>query len=143
MVRSNKYCRQVIFAMSTIICASSAPEMGTAPTIAAEATSHVLNDLCDSDLADICSLRICPQSNHDSIGILADSHRGQCSRPRLGTDGRYDPFSSRTCLLKTGAAKMPWTENDAERHTRKATTSELKALWAKVANERRARTGDE
>ena len=30
---------------------------------------------------------------------------------------------------------MPWTSNDAERHTHKATTSELKELWAKVANE--------
>src|SRR5262249_24143029 len=109
MVRSNKYCRQVIFAMSTIICAcaSSAPDMGTTPTIAAAATSHVLDDLCDSDLADICSLRICPQSNHDSIGILADSHQGQCSRPRLGTDGRYDPFSSRTCLLKLEPPRCP------------------------------------
>jgi hypothetical protein len=44
---------------------------------------------------------------------------------------------------KTGAAKMPWTENDAERHTRKAITSELKELWAKVANESLERTGDE
>jgi len=46
-------------------------------------------------------------------------------------------------FVKTGAAKMPWTENDAERHTRKATTSELKELWAKVANESLERTGDE
>jgi len=38
---------------------------------------------------------------------------------------------------------MPWTENDAEQHTRKATTSELKELWAKVANESLKRTGDE
>ena len=38
---------------------------------------------------------------------------------------------------------MPWTSNDAERHTRKATTSELKELWAKVANESLERTGDE
>jgi hypothetical protein len=65
------------------------------------------------------------------------------SRPRLGTDGRYDPFSSRNMFVKTGAAKMPWIENDAERHTRKATTSELKELWAKVANESLERTGDE
>ena len=28
---------------------------------------------------------------------------------------------------------MPWTPNDAERHTHKATTWELKELWAKVA----------
>ncbi len=31
---------------------------------------------------------------------------------------------------------MPWTSNDAERHTRKATTSALQELWAKVANEK-------
>lgn len=38
---------------------------------------------------------------------------------------------------------MPWTSNDAERHTHKATTQALKDLWAKVANETLDRTGDE
>ena len=38
---------------------------------------------------------------------------------------------------------MPWTPDDAERHTHKATTWELKELWAKVANECLERTGDE
>jgi hypothetical protein len=38
---------------------------------------------------------------------------------------------------------MPWTSKDAERHTHKATTSELKELWAKVANESLERTDDE
>jgi hypothetical protein len=38
---------------------------------------------------------------------------------------------------------MPWTPNDAERHTHKATTTEQKELWAKVANEALERTGDE
>lgn len=38
---------------------------------------------------------------------------------------------------------MPWTASDAEKHTHKATTSELKELWAKVANERLEKTGDE
>ena len=38
---------------------------------------------------------------------------------------------------------MPWTPDDAKRHTRKATTEELKQLWAKVANESLERTGDE
>ena len=38
---------------------------------------------------------------------------------------------------------MPWTANDAETHTHKATTLELKVLWAKVANERLEHTGDE
>jgi hypothetical protein len=38
---------------------------------------------------------------------------------------------------------MPWTPNEAERHTHKATTSALQELWAKVANEALERTGDE
>jgi hypothetical protein len=38
---------------------------------------------------------------------------------------------------------MPWTPDDAESHTHKATTSPLKELWAKVANEALERTGDE
>jgi hypothetical protein len=38
---------------------------------------------------------------------------------------------------------MPWTANDAERHTHKATTPALKELWAKVANESLERSGDE
>jgi hypothetical protein len=38
---------------------------------------------------------------------------------------------------------MPWSPNDAERHTHKARTRELKLLWAKVANEALERTGDE
>jgi len=33
--------------------------------------------------------------------------------------------------------------NDAEGHTHKATSWELKELWAKAANERLERTGDE
>ena len=38
---------------------------------------------------------------------------------------------------------MPWTLNDAEKHTHKAVTTELRELWAKVANERLEKTGDE
>jgi len=38
---------------------------------------------------------------------------------------------------------MPWTSTDAERHTRKANTTELKELWAKIANESLERTSDE
>ena len=38
---------------------------------------------------------------------------------------------------------MPWTPDDAERHTHKATTQALKELWAKIANDALARTGDE
>jgi hypothetical protein len=42
-----------------------------------------------------------------------------------------------------GRFAMPWTANDAQTHTHKATTSELKELWAKVANERLEKTGNE
>ena len=38
---------------------------------------------------------------------------------------------------------MPWTPDDAERHTHKASTQALKELWAKVANDALARLGDE
>jgi len=38
---------------------------------------------------------------------------------------------------------MPWTPNEAKRHTHKATSWELKEIWAKVANECLERTGDE
>jgi truncated hemoglobin YjbI len=38
---------------------------------------------------------------------------------------------------------MPWSLNDAERHTHEATTRELRELWARVANETLERTGDE
>jgi hypothetical protein len=38
---------------------------------------------------------------------------------------------------------MPWTPDEAERHTHKAQTRELQELWAKVANEALTRTGDE
>jgi len=38
---------------------------------------------------------------------------------------------------------MPWSPEDAERHTHKAATRELQELWAKVANEALERTGDE
>ncbi|MBV9994520.1 MAG: hypothetical protein JO127_04840 [Caulobacteraceae bacterium] len=38
---------------------------------------------------------------------------------------------------------MPWTPDDAERHTHKAATPALQELWAEVANETLERTGDE
>jgi hypothetical protein len=38
---------------------------------------------------------------------------------------------------------MPWTPDEAESHTHKATTRELQELWAKIANETLERTGDE
>jgi hypothetical protein len=43
----------------------------------------------------------------------------------------------------TKGLPMPWTPNDAEKHTHKAVTPELRELWAKVANERLEKTGDE
>ena len=42
----------------------------------------------------------------------------------------------------TGAYSRPWTPDDTERHTHKATTWSLKELWAKVANDA-WKTGDE
>jgi hypothetical protein len=42
-----------------------------------------------------------------------------------------------------GGQNMPWTPDDAEKHTHKATSPTLKELWAKVANECLERTGDE
>jgi hypothetical protein len=38
---------------------------------------------------------------------------------------------------------MPWSANDAERHTHKAATWALTELWAKIANDCLERTGDE
>ena len=38
---------------------------------------------------------------------------------------------------------MPWTSDDAERHTHRADNPELQELWARVANETLERTGDE
>ena len=38
---------------------------------------------------------------------------------------------------------MPWTPDDAEKHTHKAADRALKELWAKIANECLERTGDE
>jgi hypothetical protein len=38
---------------------------------------------------------------------------------------------------------MPWTPEDAPRHTHKAVTPHLCRLWAEVANSVLAETGDE
>ena len=40
-------------------------------------------------------------------------------------------------------ARMPWSAEDAQRHTHKATTRELQELWAQVANETLERRGNE
>ena len=52
-------------------------------------------------------------------------------------------FTVQNAAIYRSLIKMPWTPDDAERHTRKATTWALKELWAKVANESLQRTGDE
>jgi len=68
---------------------------------------------------------------------------------QLFASGRWCPTELGTDKIrffqdvKTGGAKMPWSANDAEKHTHKATTSDLKELWAKVANESLERNGDE
>lgn len=38
---------------------------------------------------------------------------------------------------------MPWTSTDARKHTRAATSSRLRRLWADVANATLARTGSD
>ena len=38
---------------------------------------------------------------------------------------------------------MPWTSQDAEKHTHKADTRDLRELWAKIANETLELTGDD
>ena len=38
---------------------------------------------------------------------------------------------------------MPWSQRDAYRHTKKASTPSLQRQWAHVANSELRRTGDE
>ncbi len=38
---------------------------------------------------------------------------------------------------------MPWTSEDAQRHTKKADTADLRRLWRDVANQVLEATGDE
>ena len=44
----------------------------------------------------------------------------------VGADGAH------TLICQRGSLQMPWTADDAERHTHKATMWRLKELWAKV-----------
>lgn len=53
----------------------------------------------------------------------------------------FCPLKARRTQRK-GAALL-WTPEDAERHTRQATTDAIRELWAPVANERLGRTGGE
>ena len=66
------------------------------------------------------------------------------SRPELldAAASAYDVLSEMPVICER-LVKMPWTPDEAERHTHKATTWALKELWAKVANECLERTGDE
>ena len=68
------------------------------------------------------------------FGINASNSWNHCRRRTI-----YSP----KCRYVREPDQMPWTANDAERHTHKATTPALKELWAKVANESLERTGDE
>jgi hypothetical protein len=63
--------------------------------------------------------------------------------PQTGTAAGGERFKSRNACYVREPDQMPWTVNDAERHTHKATTPALKELWTKVANESLERTGDE
>lgn len=54
---------------------------------------------------------------------------------------RISPGRSRSRV--DGVYLMPWTPEDAERHTRKADTPELQRLWSEVANRVLEATGDE
>ncbi|WP_208757132.1 hypothetical protein [Bradyrhizobium nanningense] len=63
-----------------------------------------------------------------------------------GTPAAGRVFHSKLGRVITWAREFdqtPWSANDAERHTHKATTWELKELWAKIANDCLERTGDE
>jgi hypothetical protein len=66
----------------------------------------------------------------DDFGRLGRAYRGPIK-----------PLFFQSVVVKTGTPNMPWTANDAESHTHKATRSELKELWAKVANETLERNG--
>jgi hypothetical protein len=62
-------------------------------------------------------------------------------REEHGTTSGANWLISKSAM--NGRFAMPWTANDAQTHTHKATTLELKELWAKVANERLEKTGNE
>ena len=47
-------------------------------------------------------------------------------------------------LVNIGKGKpMPWTAEDAERHTKKADNAKRQRMWAEIANSVLAETGDE
>jgi hypothetical protein len=75
-------------------------------------------------------------------GHAAKSGAAECRATAARNPQPLRSVFFRTTIL-AGAAKMPWTANDAKKHTHKANSSELKELWAKVANESLERNGDE
>jgi uncharacterized protein YdaT len=50
---------------------------------------------------------------------------------------------SRVDAALKGDRKMPWTAEDAERHTKKADNPKRQRMWAEIANSVLAETGDE
>jgi hypothetical protein len=62
---------------------------------------------------------------------------------RIETVNMHKNYNAELPVTFREHEQMPWTPNDAESHTHKATTSALKELWAKVANESLERNGDE
>ena len=85
------------------------------------------------------------------VNQLDDQQKRMLGVVRLFVLSRYNNSVSKEYLeptrpvaaVESGGRPMPWTANDAEKHTHKATTTELKELWARIANERLEKTGDE
>ena len=74
--------------------------------------------------------------------MLKRRDRAYQGLPVEAAKNRHRPAMERV-MERREFGQMPWSANDAERHTHKATTSELQELWAKIANECLDRTGDE
>jgi hypothetical protein len=52
-------------------------------------------------------------------------------------------FPVKLARQASGGNAMPWTPEDAPRHTKKAASERLRQLWAEVANKVLEETGDE
>ncbi|MDA9430494.1 hypothetical protein XH88_01570 [Bradyrhizobium sp. CCBAU 51627] len=86
---------------------------------------------------DLPSRRLRPEVLTRDVAL----ERRERLRGRLGMGLRL--YRKRLARWAREFDQMPWSANDAERHTHKATTWELKELWAKIANDCLERTGDE
>jgi hypothetical protein len=75
---------------------------------------------------------------------MREEFKRAAHRRAVGRSAEADAyrFRARRTIAALGH-QMPWTPNDAEKHTHKATTPPLQQLWAKVANQALERTGDE